>query len=244
MNPSREEILGIARHTLTFVSGLIVANGQLSQTEAEQTVGSLMFLVGLVWSILEKRRRQNPPTPPAAPPAGPGAAVAAGFIAATLLSLGSLGCATFKPGGLLSPMRVEAISRLAAYVGATADLRAHPEHRVPMEIAQDRLAALVASRRWDADAAARILSETAIPEFQGSEGAVRIVGGLTLIDALGLGKWDAREATHVAALITGVEGGLRLALAPRGMAHRDVDPMERHLISTAQITRGAPNLTP
>lgn len=53
---NREQKNGLIRHTLTFVGGLLLYNGLLNENEVQEGVSALMTIVGLVWSILEKRK--------------------------------------------------------------------------------------------------------------------------------------------------------------------------------------------
>lgn len=48
-------ILGIVRHVLTAAGGVLVTKGVTDAANVEQAVGALVFLIGLVWSILQKR---------------------------------------------------------------------------------------------------------------------------------------------------------------------------------------------
>ena len=64
---NKDMILGIGRHVLTFGGGFLVAKGWLSADELSQgvelilgTAGGSLGLVGLVLSILAKRRAPQP----------------------------------------------------------------------------------------------------------------------------------------------------------------------------------------
>lgn len=50
----KEQILGVLRHTLTFLGGLIVMKGYLDETMLTEIVGGIITLVGSVWSVIEK----------------------------------------------------------------------------------------------------------------------------------------------------------------------------------------------
>lgn len=52
---NKEQIMGLVRHILTFVGGIIVANGVASETITTDLVGGLMTVIGSVWSILSKK---------------------------------------------------------------------------------------------------------------------------------------------------------------------------------------------
>jgi len=55
MNPA---LLGIARHLLTFGAGYLASQGVISAGETEVFVGTGLGLIGIVWSIFEKRKRK------------------------------------------------------------------------------------------------------------------------------------------------------------------------------------------
>jgi hypothetical protein len=52
---SKEQILGIVRHVLTIAAGYLVGSGHLDDATAQQAVGALIGLAGVVWSVVAKR---------------------------------------------------------------------------------------------------------------------------------------------------------------------------------------------
>ena len=50
----REQVLGIVRHSLTFIGGLLVMSGVGSPDQWMEIVGSGVALVGAIWSIVAK----------------------------------------------------------------------------------------------------------------------------------------------------------------------------------------------
>lgn len=60
---SKEVILGLLRHVLTFLGGFLVSKGVFSPDELGQFVdlivgvGGASGLIGLVWSVVAKRRQ-------------------------------------------------------------------------------------------------------------------------------------------------------------------------------------------
>lgn len=52
---SKEQKLGVIRHTLTFVGGILLAKGLVDESLLTDMVASIMVLVGGVWSIMDKR---------------------------------------------------------------------------------------------------------------------------------------------------------------------------------------------
>jgi len=55
MKLSKEQIMGIIRHALTFVGGIIVMKGLVDETTITEIVGGAMTLTGAVWSIIDKK---------------------------------------------------------------------------------------------------------------------------------------------------------------------------------------------
>jgi hypothetical protein len=51
---NKEQILGIVRHTLTFVGGLWVMRGVVEESIANEIVGGIMTAVGGIWSVVDK----------------------------------------------------------------------------------------------------------------------------------------------------------------------------------------------
>ncbi len=54
MKLTKEQVLGIIRHTLTFVGGILVMRGIVDETIVTEIVGGVMTLTGAIWSIVEK----------------------------------------------------------------------------------------------------------------------------------------------------------------------------------------------
>lgn len=52
-----QPILGIARHLLTFGAGYLVAQGIIDESTAEALVGAVLTLIGVGWSIYDKKGR-------------------------------------------------------------------------------------------------------------------------------------------------------------------------------------------
>lgn len=51
---NKEKILGIVRHTLTFVGGILIMKGIVDETIVTEIVGGVVALVGAIWSIFDK----------------------------------------------------------------------------------------------------------------------------------------------------------------------------------------------
>lgn len=54
-------VIGLIRHALTTFGGGLVTNGTLADSDFQAAVGALMTLVGIVWSVIEKRNAAKTP---------------------------------------------------------------------------------------------------------------------------------------------------------------------------------------
>jgi hypothetical protein len=54
MKLTREQVMGIIRHTLTFVGGIVVAKGLVDEATATEIIGGVLTLTGAIWSIVAK----------------------------------------------------------------------------------------------------------------------------------------------------------------------------------------------
>lgn len=54
MKLSKEQILGVIRHTLTFVGGIVVMKGLTDEATVTEIIGGVITLTGAIWSIVEK----------------------------------------------------------------------------------------------------------------------------------------------------------------------------------------------
>ncbi len=55
MRLTKEQIMGIIRHALTFVGGIFVMKGLVDETTITEIVGGAMTLTGAIWSIVDKK---------------------------------------------------------------------------------------------------------------------------------------------------------------------------------------------
>jgi hypothetical protein len=53
---NQEQVLGIIRHTFTFVGGILAMKGYIDEAMVEAITGGTLTLVGLVWSAFIKRK--------------------------------------------------------------------------------------------------------------------------------------------------------------------------------------------
>lgn len=51
----KEKTLGIIRHALTFVGGVLVTSGYIDDALFMELFGAAMTIIGGVWSVVEKK---------------------------------------------------------------------------------------------------------------------------------------------------------------------------------------------
>ena len=54
MKLTKEQVLGIVRHALTFVGGILVMKGLIDETVVTEVIGGVITLSGSIWSVIEK----------------------------------------------------------------------------------------------------------------------------------------------------------------------------------------------
>lgn len=52
---NKDMILGLVRHVLTFGGGFVVAKGWIDAAGANEAVGAIAALIGVLWSAYDKR---------------------------------------------------------------------------------------------------------------------------------------------------------------------------------------------
>ena len=50
----KEQILGLIRHSLTFIGGIYVMRGLIQEQLAQEIVGGVLTAIGGIWSIIDK----------------------------------------------------------------------------------------------------------------------------------------------------------------------------------------------
>ena len=55
MKLTKEQVLGIIRHTLTFVGGIVVMKGLVDEATVTEIIGGVMTLTGTIWSVITKK---------------------------------------------------------------------------------------------------------------------------------------------------------------------------------------------
>jgi hypothetical protein len=52
---NKEQVLGIIRHSLTFVGGILIMRGIANEAIINETVGAIITVVGAIWSIVKNK---------------------------------------------------------------------------------------------------------------------------------------------------------------------------------------------
>lgn len=53
---TKDQVLGIVRHVLTFVGGILVVKGLADDSMIQEIIGGVSALFGSVWSIVAKKK--------------------------------------------------------------------------------------------------------------------------------------------------------------------------------------------
>lgn len=52
---TKDQVLGIIRHAITFVGAILVLKGITNESVVNEVAGSVISLVSIVWSVLSKK---------------------------------------------------------------------------------------------------------------------------------------------------------------------------------------------
>jgi hypothetical protein len=52
---TKEQVLGIIRHSLTFVGGILIMKGVITEETSQEVIGAVLTAVGAVWSIIKNK---------------------------------------------------------------------------------------------------------------------------------------------------------------------------------------------
>jgi hypothetical protein len=53
---TKEQILGVVRHSLTFIGAIVVMKGLATDSSVQELIGTAIALVSGVWSIISKKK--------------------------------------------------------------------------------------------------------------------------------------------------------------------------------------------
>ena len=52
---NKEQVLGIIRHALTFIGGILIIKGIATEAVTEEVIGAVITAVGAVWSLIKNK---------------------------------------------------------------------------------------------------------------------------------------------------------------------------------------------
>lgn len=56
MKLTKEQVLGIIRHSLTFIGGILITKGLIDESTANEIIGGVITLAGTIWSVVDKTK--------------------------------------------------------------------------------------------------------------------------------------------------------------------------------------------
>lgn len=55
MKLTKDQLLGIVRHSLTFIGGILIMRGLVDESTFAEITGGVITLTGAIWSIINKK---------------------------------------------------------------------------------------------------------------------------------------------------------------------------------------------
>ena len=52
---TKEQVMGIVRHALTFVGGILIVKGLAEEGMVNEAIGAVATAVGAVWSVIKNK---------------------------------------------------------------------------------------------------------------------------------------------------------------------------------------------
>ncbi len=56
MKLTKEQLLGIVRHAVTFIGGILVMKGLIDDSLVQEILGGATTLAGSIWSVVDKNK--------------------------------------------------------------------------------------------------------------------------------------------------------------------------------------------
>jgi hypothetical protein len=56
MKLTKEQFLGIVRHSLTFIGGILIMKGIVDDTLLNEIIGGVTTIAGAIWSVVAKNK--------------------------------------------------------------------------------------------------------------------------------------------------------------------------------------------
>jgi len=158
------------------------------------------------------------------------------IIAIAASALLSNGCKTVDIEKTITPERVQSITKLGTYIGASASLR-DSEVRESWKRALAGLDSLINQQSWDIAAVASILRNAGVDELNSAEGDLIITGTMFLFDAIFTRQVDLSSEPYARAVVIGARDGIALALVPKLDTRSSRDVVLKRLKAEAAATR-------
>jgi hypothetical protein len=52
---NKEQVLGIIRHALTFIGGIVIIKGIAAEAVVTEAIGAVVTAVGAIWSVVKNK---------------------------------------------------------------------------------------------------------------------------------------------------------------------------------------------
>jgi hypothetical protein len=52
---TKEQVMGIVRHALTFVGGILIVKGLAEEGMVNEAIGAVVTAIGAVWSVIKNK---------------------------------------------------------------------------------------------------------------------------------------------------------------------------------------------
>lgn len=122
------------------------------------------------------------------------------------------GCKTQSADGAYLNLAA-AVARNATAIAVTADLQAKPEHRQAYQVAEVVLSKFMADGTYAPEKLQAALSALPIGKLDGEQGALVLLGAVSVFDAASATLFDVESAPAVKRVGQAVLDGLRVGLA-------------------------------
>lgn len=53
---NKDQVMGLVRHGLTFIGGIVLSKGLVEESTLTEIIGAISTLIGAIWSISEKAK--------------------------------------------------------------------------------------------------------------------------------------------------------------------------------------------
>lgn len=53
---NKDQVMGLVRHGLTFIGGIVLTKGLVDESTLTEIIGAISTLIGSIWSIIDKTK--------------------------------------------------------------------------------------------------------------------------------------------------------------------------------------------